>query len=157
MHAYTTSSSLEKYPLIATVHFLARSFSFFLCFEFFIYSPIRLISGKNFLPSVGCFSFHCKLFNLWKLHMTQSLRKELPCYPAIFICGNIQNNKTQLSMKIRAYHDNCGTVHKNQWSHMFINTLDSDSHREDEVVISQEMNEAVGHMLTEMSYACKEH
>lgn len=28
---------------------------------------------------------------------------------------------------------------------MFINTLDSNSHREDEVVNSQEMNEAVGH------------
>lgn len=127
MHVNTTSSSHEKYPLISTVHFLTKSFSFFL-FEFFIYSPIRLLSGKIFLPSVGCFSFHCKLFNLQKLCMTQSLRKELAYYPAISICGNIQNNKTQLSMKIRAYHDNCGTVHKNQWSHIFINTLESNSH-----------------------------
>lgn len=115
------------------------------------------MSGKNFLPSVGCFSFHCKLFNLQKLCMTQSLRKELPCYPAISICGHIQNNKTQLSMKIHAYHDNYGTVHKNQWSHMFINTLESNSHTEDEFVISQEVDEAVGHHVNRNELACKEH
>lgn len=50
-------------------------------------------------------------------------------------------------MKIHAYHDNCGIAHKNQGSHMFINTLESNSHTEDEVVIFQEMDEAVGHCV----------